>query len=366
MRRPSLRTAVPLGVVAVMLAGIALLGLTETDAERAVKRALGYSTGGCQPTVNAASPWQFGPSLGRPRDELRASVVDGAAYLVGGVTGIEQLDSGSIELGEIAAFTRFDARTGSYRAMPPLPEPANHAGVVAHDGSIYVAGGYQPRLDAPAKRRFSRYILEEDRWESLPPLPVPRGAMAVGVIDDRLILAGGESAGREVRRVDAYDLRSGRWARLADLPNGREHVAGTVVEGQLYVLGGRAGASDALALAARYDPDTDTWERLPPLPVPAGGADAVAAGGAVIVVGGGNDRGGTVTGAVQRFDVQRGRWELLPELRTPRHGHAAARIGDRLWVFGGSPCAYFAATDLVESFSLPEATAHPLRGREAR
>jgi len=39
-------------------------------------------------------------------------------------------------------------------------------------------------------------------------------------------------------------------------------------------------------------------------------------------------------------------------MRTERHGTAAAQGGGRLWIFGGSPCAKFAASDVVESFDL--------------
>lgn len=353
MSRPGLPTALPLAFVAAVLAGLAIIGLTESSVEREVKGVLGYSTG-CQPMIDVGSAWQPGPALATPTDEPRGVALDGSVYLLGGVTGIEPLESGDVVVNEVATVTRFDPATGRYRDVKPMPEPGNHIGTVSHEGALYVLGGFAPRLDRPAKGRFSRYLVAQRRWEELPPMPRPRGAMAVGVIDDRIIVAGGASAGRATRRVDAYDLETGRWSRLADMPTAREHVAGAVVDGSLYVLGGRDARTDALDTAASYDPRTDRWERLPPMPVAAGGLDAAAVGGAVIGVGGGNDRAGTVTAAVQRFDIRTGRWSRLPDLRTPRHGHATAVAGDRLWVFGGSPCAYFAATDLVEWLALDE------------
>ena len=42
----------------------------------------------------------------------------------------------------------------------------------------------------------------------------------------------------------------------------------------------------------------------------------------------------------------------LPPMRTKRHGMAAAIAAGRLYTFGGSPCARFAASDIVESFDL--------------
>ena len=88
------------------------------------------------------------------------------------------------------------------------------------------------------------------------------------------------------------------------------------------------------------------------MPVPAGGLAAVPLGPDVIAIGGGNDEQGTVTGAVQEFETARDSWQELPGLRTPRHGHGATVVGGRIWVFGGSACAYFNATDRVESLSV--------------
>lgn len=359
-RRLSARTAVPLTIVALIVVGPLVVALTETPVERDLKETLGYRTG-CEPMTDENSRWRAGPQLPKPRDEPRAVVVDGQVYLIGGVVGLNQLGGGRVEAEEIGLVTRFDPARGSYQRLTPMPEPGNHIGVAVHDGAIYVIGGLDPQLDRVAKRRFSRYIVAEDRWEQLPPVPTPRGAMAIGVLGNQLIVAGGVSGEQILKTVEAYDLSTERWTRRADMPTARQHVGAAVVDGALYVLGGRDHRSDSLARADRYDPVADRWERLPDLPVAVGGLDAVSAQGSAIAIGGGNDRGGTVSDAVQRFDPGVGRWELLPQLRTARHGHAAAHVGNRLWVFGGSPCAYYAASDLVEWLPLALTGGQPVR-----
>jgi len=135
------------------------------------------------------------------------------------------------------------------------------------------------------------------------------------------------------------------------MPTPREHVTAAVLDGELYVLGGRGRADDALPTAERYDPRRRRWELLPPLPVGAGGLEAVTLGERVVAFGGGSDERGKVTGAVQAFDAERGEWAQLPPMRTPRHGLGVAAIGDRAYAFGGSPCARFNASATVESFS---------------
>lgn len=341
-----------LGLVVVGAACLGVLGLTETEAERDLKNLVGYEVVPCKPQIITASQWRLGPPLPSPIDEPRAVTLGDTVYLLGGVDGFEETDAGE-QVHELPDVTAFVPATGRYTRRAPMPDAGNHVGVVAHDGRIYVLGGYQPDLARPAKDRFARYDPKADRWEELEPMPFRRGAMAAGVIGDRLIVAGGaDGVGNETDRVDAYSFRTRTWERLADMPTGREHTGAAVVGGRLYVVGGRSGDADDLRVAERYDPRQDEWTSLPDLPVGAGGLSALAVDGKVITIGGGSDTKGTVTGAVQQLDPRTGRWRRLPGMRTPRHGHAAAAVDDRLWALGGSACAYYAATDMTESLEV--------------
>jgi non-specific serine/threonine protein kinase len=343
---------IPIAVVIALLVALPAAALTETGLEKDVKEALGIDLEECEPPANLASSWVEGPKLAFKRDEPRTAVIDGQAYLVGGTLEVVHSPGERLLLTPSDSLTRFDPRSGEYTELAPLPEPLNHMGVVAYGGDVYALGGYGERVDTHTSKRFYRYDPRTNRWSRLPDMPEPRSAMAAGVIGHRLIVAGGARDRIQVDETYAYDFRSRRWSRLPDMGSRREHVGDAVVGGKLYVLGGRGPHSLALDAAERFDPVEGRWESLPPMPVPVGGLAAVAAGGKVIAVGGGNDERGTVSGAVQEFDPASGRWSLLSGLRTARHGHGAALLGDRIWVFGGSDCAYFHATDSVESLSL--------------
>jgi N-acetylneuraminic acid mutarotase len=339
---------VPAALVALLLIALPVAGLTDTGLERDVKEALGMDLGECEPMTNLASPWQEGPSLVANRDEPRIGVIDGKAYLVGGVTEVTHSPGERLLLTPSDQLTRFDPRTGTYEELAPLPQPLNHVGVAVYGGDLYVLGGYGERVDAHTSDRFYRYDPETDRWSRMPDLPLPRAAMAVGVIGQTLVVAGGARDRVPTPDAFAFDFERGRWSRLPSMHSRREHVGDAVVGDKLYVLGGRAPHSLAVDTAERFDLGKRRWETLPPLPVPAGGLAAVPLGRDVIAIGGGNDERGTVTGAVQEFDPTRGDWQPLPSLRTPRHGQGAAIVGKKIWVFGGSACAYFNATDRVE------------------
>jgi Kelch motif len=343
---------VPLVAVAALVVALPVAALTETGLEHELREATGLEAGDCEPMTDLASPWVEEPSLPAKIDEPRGATIGGRIYLVGGITGLEDVGHGHLLLDPSDELTRFDPRTGTYTALAPLPRRLNHIGVVAYRGDLYVLGGYGRSLDVHTSRAFFRYDPAGDRWSRLPDMPAAKAAMAVGVVGQRLIVAGGARNDVPVASAYSFDFRSGRWSRLPDMPDRREHVGAAALGGRLYVLGGRTPASFAIRTADAYDARRRRWIRLPPMPVASGGLGAAALDGRVFAVGGGNDAAGTVTGAVQEWNPRRHRWRLLAGMRTPRHGHEAVAADGSIWVLGGSPCAYFDATDSVESVPL--------------
>ena len=346
----------PIGLIALVLVALPVAALTETGLEKDVRGALGFDDEACAPPKNLASAWTEGPALALRRDEPRVAVIGGDAYLVGGTLEVVHSPGERLLLTPSDQLTRFNPHSGAYTELAPLPEALNHMGVVAYRGDVYALGGYGKRVDTHTGKKFFRYDPATDRWSRMPDMPEPRAAMAVGVIGNRLIVAGGARDRVPLSTAFAYDFRSHRWSRLPDMGSRREHVGDAVLGGKLYVLGGRAPQSLAVDTAERYDPVAGRWEGLPPMPVPVGGVAAVDAKGDVIAIGGGDDGRGTVSGAVQEFDPQTERWSLLSGLRIARHGQGAAFVGDRIWAFGGSDCAYYHATDSVESLSLKDSS----------
>jgi non-specific serine/threonine protein kinase len=343
---------IPVALVVALAVGLPLAALTDTGVEHELRRSLGLSTGECVPMTNLASDWSEGADLPYDLDEPRAATLDGEVYLVGGITGLERLARGRLLLEPSNELTRFDPWTETFVARAPLPRRLSHISVVAHGHELFVLGGYGRTLDANTSKAFYRYSPGRDRWSRMPDMPAPRAAMAAGVVGDRLIVAGGARDNVPLADAFAFDFHSRRWTRLPDMPSRREHVGAAVVGDTLYVLGGRTPGSFAADVAESYDVSDREWKPLPPMPTGSGGLGVVSAGGEVIAVGGGNDEAGTVTGAVQRWDPRAQRWSLLPAMRTPRHGQAVVRAAGKVWVFGGSPCAYFNATDSVESLDL--------------
>jgi Kelch motif len=296
-----------------------------------------------------AGSWRPEPSAPSSAPELAAARVGGYVYMVGGQT----------PLGAEKTILRFDPRHGEYRRVGRLPVALDHPVVSAHKGDVVVAGGYIEGADA-TNRAWS-FTPRTGEIRELPPMRFPRGAAAGAVLGERLYVAGGllEFGNQyEPRRsLEIYDFERRTWTRGPDMPTPRHHFGATALHGRLYFAGGRRPSDLSLSAFEEFDPSSESWRRLPSLPVGAGSAGVAAAAGSVIVVGGGEDHrddhgGNWVLRTVYAYDPGSSRWTRLPDMRKPRHGLAVAVSGGRLYAFRGIPCPGYGRTASAESLDL--------------
>jgi N-acetylneuraminic acid mutarotase len=182
-------------------------------------------------------------------------------------------------------------------------------------------------------------------WLEGPPLAEPRDEPRAVAIDDKIYLVGG-TIGIEEIAPDRYELdpsdeltrfdpRSGRYEKLAPLPRPLNHVGVTTYRGDIYVAGGYGRFVDAKTSSAffRYDPATDSWSRLPDLPVP-------RAAGAVGVIGhrliwAGGARNSIARSDAFAYDFRTRRWSRLPSMNSRREHVGEAVLDGMLYVLGG-------------------------------
>lgn len=297
--------------------------------------------------------WREEPALPTARDELKAVTLGSHIYV-----GTGQIYRGGDEapLESVASLWDFDASRRRYALIPDAPRSLDHAGAAAYRGELLLTGGHFDQ--SRSTNRMWSYSPEGRRWVEQPPMRQARGALATAVIGKRLYAVGGslptldDPLRTPFPTLEVYDFATRRWTFGPDMPTPRHHLAAAALDGKLYVAGGRRPGEYSQSAFERFDPRTQEWERLPPLPQGAGGSTAVAVAGQIVVVGGGDDAERWVTPATWAYSPARGSWRRLADLRVPRHGHAAAVLGNRVYVFGGAPCPGFGRTDSVESLAV--------------
>ncbi len=224
----------------------------------------------------------------------------------------------------------------------------NHAGAGVVDGQLYAVGGFAGSSFEPITAVF-RYDGAGNEWMSVAPLPSPRGALAVVSAAGRLHALGG-SGPASLTTHSVYDPVADMWMALAPFPGaGRNHLAAVELDGFIYVVGGRrdgGGQANSDALD-RYDPASNTWTALAPLPTARSGIGAAVLHGRIVVLGGEVNPAAAngVFPHVEMYDPATDTWLRLADMPVPRHGIWAVTLGPRIYVPGGATVAGFRASD---------------------
>jgi large repetitive protein len=246
----------------------------------------------------------------------------------------------------------FDPATGSWETRATAPLEMHHFQAVEYDGRIYVLGaltGGYPNED-PIPHVYI-YDPAADHWSRGPEIPADRRRGAAGVVvhEGRIYLVSGIQNGHSdghVPWLDAFDPRTGEWEQLPDSPRARDHFHAAVVEGRLYAAGGRrssAATGEPFQLTIPevdvYDFASRTWSTLPAaanLPTERAGTAAAVLQARLVVLGGESGSQQPAHAEVEAFDPRTGRWELWPPMLEGRHGTQAIAYDGRIYIAAGS------------------------------
>lgn len=297
-----------------------------------IKDAPGAARSGGAP---AALPgrWETRAPTGFPRQEVAYVRLGSKFYLAGGSTRHQV----------------YNAKTDTWRNRAPLPQDLDHIPGVAVGGKIYYIGGL---LGWPVPHVGTVYIFDPatntfSQGASMPSARA-RGAGGAAVYQGKIYYAGGLHDGASVRWFDVYDPATNTWSRLPNMPNARDHFHGAIVDGKFYAIGGRntvrIGANDV------FDFSTGQWTAgLAPLPTLRGGFATAVVGEEILVIGG--EGGGATFDDVEAYDPQTNTWRTLAPMPTARHGlQAVVWRGGVYIAAGGTQQGGGGATGVHEVF----------------
>jgi len=174
-------------------------------------------------------------------------------------------------------------------------------------------------------------------WITLAPNLDPRQEVAIAAVGGRVYLIGGIRQGGPVgaesaATVEAYDPATNQWTTVAPLPEALHHSGAVAFEDQIYVFGGyRTIFFDSTDAAYRYDPRSNTWTTVAPMPQRRAAHAAAVIGNRIYVVGG----AGPLTASLMAYQPSAAQWTTLAPMPTAREHLAAGVIGGKLYVAGG-------------------------------
>lgn len=203
----------------------------------------------------AADRWSQGAPMPTPRGALTATAVGTKIYAIGGAKNpaySTNLLRPTVPVENLAINEVYDTETNAWTTRRPMLTARNHHGAALINNKVYVVGG----------RVGSTFII---------------------------------GLSTNVSTNEVYDVATDTWASVLGLPTARSGVGVAVLNGRMHVLGGEAYLNDLVGTYRTheaYDPKTNTWERLPPMPTPRHGLAVGEIGGKIYAVSGSNVAGG--------------------------------------------------------------------------
>jgi N-acetylneuraminic acid mutarotase len=214
-------------------------------------------------------------------------------------------------------------------------------------------------------------------WKKGAPFPEADEELYGVPANGKLYVIGGWGDGKARGANYEYDPATDRWTKKQPMPRPAHHAALAAVNGKIYVFGGFvAPANPAIPVGAawepiadawEFNPATDSWKPLAPLPGKRGSAIAAEVGGKIFVIGGATTMEGSkepfftafgparVLGTNEVYDPATNKWESRNPMSVPRNHAFSGVVDGKIYVIGGRTGHGFILsatnTDVVEEYN---------------
>ncbi|HWE03867.1 MAG TPA: carbohydrate-binding protein [Tepidisphaeraceae bacterium] len=320
-------------------------------------------------TAVGADPTTFNWKAAAPSPvgtyEQEAAMVNGLLYTFGGLTTIK--DGGVSDTYQV-----YNPATNVWKSLGMMPGPQTHAEVAVDQstGIIYLVGGFEGTIQGQIiVDNVYAYDTTANTWSQLPPLPVTVGAGDAAIVDGELHYFGGNQGQDRVTdhgdhwALDLSQVAAGTatWQTKAPLPDPRVHSSAIAYNGLIYTFAGETGHEVYHRQQTgnyAYDPSTDTWTTLAPIPIPLShDEDSTFVHDGMLVIAGGQIDDSDSTNIIQEYDPATDRWFLLQAtLPGILQGAVVAPWNNELILANGYPANDVAGVKNVWIGQWPDAT----------
>lgn len=214
----------------------------------------------------------------------------------------------------------------------------------------------------------------QGKWIKLAPFPEPAEELLGASVGGKMYVFCGLAPGwKPMGLVYEYDPASDKWTKKKAMPLLSHHVALAEYRGKIYAFGGFAYPQSGPAAwmpvdnAWEYDPATDIWKPLAPMPTKRGSPVAAVVGDRIYVIGGAALPPGSKDtailptrphmslGTVEEYDPSTNTWRVRASMPTPRNHATAAAVNSKIYVIGGRTGTAFVTSgssnvDVVEEY----------------
>jgi len=223
-----------------------------------------------------------------------------------------------------------------------MPVPSGWGTSVVLDNKIYVIGGGTDNRALVEKLQV--YDPVTDQWDLSKSTPLyPRYAQGACTVNGKIYVFGGaiEYPGPVYDNIQVYDPETNIWKDHGTMTSPRDAFSTVAYDGKIYLLGGETNEpssnADILDLVEAFDPETDSWETLAPMPSPRAYFSACVVNGKIYAIGGLHKFPFPGLNTIFEYDPVADTWKEKQPLKMGRYGISTCVFDGKIFCLGGNP-----------------------------
>ena len=241
--------------------------------------------------------WERVADMPTPRTNAETAVVNGTIYVCGGYNGI---DNRLINLKFLNIVEAYDPQNNTWTRKQGMSGGRLDFGAGAVAGKIYSIGGWVHPLDKEPEAPWRIDLVEAydpatDTWMKRAKMQRRRDGFGVGVVKNHIYAIGGRGwpqvgpGGPFLKVIEEYNPKINRWEWKNEMPDLRLSFSTVVLDDVIYLIGGfiwQNRVPQYMATVDTYNPETEEWSDIPPMPTPFIPFGAAVVNGNIYVFGG--------------------------------------------------------------------------------
>ena len=228
----------------------------------------------------ATDTWTTKEPMPTPRTDLAIAVYQNKIYVIGGhrlvPSGYEVFGTNEV----------YDPLTDTWETKTSMPTNRSMLRANVVDGKIYLIGGGYPTYLGIGRRDTNEvYDPLTDSWTTKTPMPTAEFLYASAVVDNKIYVMSYNNL------TQIYDPETDTWVFGKPMPTAVSNAAagattGVVAPKRIYVIGGGTRFSLSTGLVQVYNPEGDVWDTGTSMPTPRSGLCIAVVNDVLYAIGG--------------------------------------------------------------------------------
>ncbi len=227
--------------------------------------------------------------------------------------------------------TGIQAQTIVWKQLASLPEGYYLGDTVSLNNEIYFAPG---RTDTKNTPFFYKFTPKKNQWIKLADIPKPTMNFALAAVNGKIYAIGGDLF-KDTNRE--YNPLTNTWRILEPMPTARQHIDCGVFGNDIFIMGGLTSWKDITKKNEAYNVLSNSWSEKAAIPSLRNNAAVVSLDSLIYVIGGAGTKeniwGDILT--VETYNINSNKWVQKNDLPLLLFKPGAVVVNNEIIILGG-------------------------------